>query len=109
PSSDLEEVLARWRGDHGIDWATELDPDYAQGEEMLHVTPVDPETMGRNGQILREAAEAMGVSHHPLARNAGRCSQCSSCPNGCRLDAKRAAHVSYLPRAVAAGARVRAG
>ena len=65
--------------------------------------------MGRNGQILREAADALGVSHHPLSRNAGRCSQCSSCPNGCRLDAKRAAHVSYLPRAVAAGARVRAG
>jgi choline dehydrogenase-like flavoprotein len=35
--------------------------------------------------------------------------QCSSCPLGCRLDAKRSAHVSYLPRAVAAGARVRAG
>ena len=42
-------------------------------------------------------------------RNAGRCFQCSSCPNGCRLDAKRAMHVSYLPRAVAAGARMRAG
>jgi choline dehydrogenase-like flavoprotein len=104
-----DDLLAAWRDEHGIEWATELDPDYAQGEEMLHVTPVDPETMGRNGQILREAADALGVSHHPLARNAGRCSQCSSCPNGCRLDAKRAAHVSYLPRAVAAGARVRAG
>src|SRR5262249_37816251 len=40
---------------------------------------------------------------------AGACIQCSSCPQGCRLDAKRAMHVSYLPRAVAAGARVRAG
>jgi choline dehydrogenase-like flavoprotein len=102
-------VLARWRRDHGIEWATELDPDYSQGEEMLHVTPVDPERMGRNGQLLREGADALGVSHHPLQRNAGRCTQCSSCPSGCRLDAKRAAHVSYLPRAVAAGARVRSG
>src|SRR5262249_22149246 len=50
-----------------------------------------------------------GVSHAPLKRNAGRCVQCSSCPQGCKLDAKRAMHVSYLPRAVAAGARVRAG
>jgi len=102
-------VLAGWRQQHGIEWATELDPDYAQGEEMLQVTPVDPERMGRNGQLLREGADALGVSHHPLARNAGRCVQCSSCPSGCRLDAKRAAHVSYLPRAVAAGARVRSG
>ena len=104
-----DDVLAAWRRKHGIEWATELDPDYAQGEEMLQVTPVDPERMGRNGQLLREGADVLGVSHHPLARNAGRCVQCSSCPSGCRLDAKRSAHVSYLPRAVAAGARVRSG
>jgi choline dehydrogenase-like flavoprotein len=102
-------VLERWRREHGVEWATELDPDYAQAEELLAVTPVDPERMGRNGQLLLEGAEAMGVSHHPLRRNAGRCMECSSCPYGCRLDAKRAMHVSYLPRAVAAGARIRAG
>jgi choline dehydrogenase-like flavoprotein len=104
-----DELLARWSSEHGIEWATELDPDYAEGEEMLSVAPVDPERMGRNGQLLREGADALGVSHHPLARNAGRCTQCSSCPTGCRLDAKRATHVSYLPRAVKAGARIRSG
>jgi choline dehydrogenase-like flavoprotein len=104
-----DDVLARWRSEHGIEWMTDLGAEYAEGEEMLHVTPVDPERMGRNGQLLLEGAEALGVSHHPLQRNAGRCSQCSSCPNGCRLDAKRAMHVSYLPRAAAAGARIRAG
>ncbi len=104
-----DEVLARWRDEHGIGWITELDPDYAEGEEMLSVAPVDPERMGRNGQLVMEGADALGLSHHPLSRNAGRCTQCSACPQGCRLDAKRAAHVSYLPRAVAAGARIRAG
>jgi choline dehydrogenase-like flavoprotein len=102
-------VLERWRSQHGVAWAGELDGDYAQAEEFLHVTPVDPERMGRNGQLLMEGAKALGVSHHPLRRNAGRCVECSSCPYGCRLDAKRAMHVSYLPRAVAAGARVRSG
>ena len=104
-----EPILTRWSTEHGIDWATQLDPDYAAAEEMLEVTPVDPETMGRNGQLLRAGAEALGVAHEPLRRNAGRCVSCSSCPFGCRLDAKRAMHVSYLPRAVRAGARVRAG
>ena len=51
----------------------------------------------------------MGVSGGPISRNAGACVQCSSCPYGCRIDAKRGMHVSYLPRAVAAGARLRAG
>jgi choline dehydrogenase-like flavoprotein len=102
------EVLEEW-GSSGVPWALEMDSDYAEAEEMLRVAPVDVETMGRNGQLCMEGAAALGASGGPIARNAGGCVQCSSCPLGCRIDAKRAAHVSYLPRAVAAGARVRAG
>ncbi len=103
------EVLSEWRERDGVDWALDLDPIYEAAEEVLAVTPLDPERMGRNGQLCMEGAEALGASGGPISRNAGACVQCSSCPLGCRLDAKRAAHVSYLPRAVAAGARVRAG
>ncbi len=104
-----EHVLRDWDEKFGIEWAGDLDPEFAQAEEMLDVKPVDVERMGRNGQIVMEGAKKLGLSGGPLARNAGRCVQCSSCPAGCRLDAKRAMHVTYLPRAVAAGARVRAG
>lgn len=104
-----EHVLRSWANELGIDWATQLDSEYAEAEEMLHVAPVDVERMGRNGQLVMEGAAAIGASGGPISRNAGSCVSCSSCPNGCRLDAKRAMHVSYLPRAVAAGARVRAG
>lgn len=104
-----DRVLAAWREHAGVGWAQDLDAEYAAAEEMLRVTPVDVERMGRNGQLVMEGAEALGLSHGPISRNAGSCVQCSSCPAGCRLDAKRAMHVSYLPRAVAAGARVRAG
>jgi choline dehydrogenase-like flavoprotein len=102
------EVLDEWR-DGGIDWAHDLGRVYSEAEKILQVTPLDLETLGRNGQLCAEGARALGASGGPISRNAGRCVQCSSCPLGCRLDAKRAAHVSYLPRAVAAGARVRAG
>jgi choline dehydrogenase-like flavoprotein len=104
-----QEMLEDWRDREGIGWATDLDPLYRAAEEMLAVTPLDLETLGRNGQLCAEGAQALGASGGPISRNAGRCVQCSSCPLGCRIDAKRAAHVSYLPRAVAAGARVRAG
>jgi choline dehydrogenase-like flavoprotein len=104
-----DHVLASWASEHGIDWATRLAPEYAEAEEMLQVTPVDVERMGRNGQLVMEGAAAIGASGGPIPRNAGRCVGCSSCPLGCRLDAKRAMHVSYMPRATAAGARVRAG
>ncbi|MEX2107752.1 MAG: GMC family oxidoreductase [Solirubrobacterales bacterium] len=102
-------VLDHWRDRYGIPWMSDLAPDFAEAEEFLHVMPLDPERMGRNGQLAMEGAEAVGASGGPISRNAGSCVQCSSCPFGCEIDAKRGMHVSYLPRAVAAGARVRSG
>jgi choline dehydrogenase-like flavoprotein len=104
-----EAVLEHWRDRYGVTWADRLDPDFAEAEEFLRVTPLDPERMGRNGQLAMEGAAAIGASGGPISRNAGDCDQCSSCPYGCRIDAKRGMHVSYMPRAVAAGARLRTG
>jgi choline dehydrogenase-like flavoprotein len=102
-------VLEEWGRRFGVDWATDLSEEFAAAEQFLRVTPVDPERMGRNGQLAMEGAAAIGASGGPIARNAGNCVQCSSCPFGCEIDAKRGMHVSYLPRAVAAGARLRTG
>lgn len=104
-----EPVLADWKQRFGISWAQDMAADYAEAEQTLRVTQLDPETMGRNGQLAMEGAAAIGASGAPIHRNAGNCNQCSSCPFGCEIDAKRGMHVSYLPRAVAAGARIRAG
>jgi choline dehydrogenase-like flavoprotein len=102
-------VLEEWRQRFGIEWATSLSEEFTAAEEFLRVTPLDPERMGRNGQLAMEGAAAIGASGGPISRNAGSCVQCSSCPFGCEIDAKRGMHVSYLPRAVAAGARLRTG
>jgi choline dehydrogenase-like flavoprotein len=102
-------VLENWRAQFGISWAENLAGDYAEAEDFLRVTRLDPERMGRNGQLAMEGAAAIGASGGPISRNAGSCVQCSSCPFGCEIDAKRGMHVSYLPRAVAAGARLRVG
>ncbi|HEV7399515.1 MAG TPA: GMC family oxidoreductase [Solirubrobacterales bacterium] len=100
-------VLEDWRDRFGIDWTGELGPHFSDAEQFLRVTPLDPERMGRNGQLAMEGAAALGASGGPISRNAGSCVQCSSCPFGCEIDAKRGMHVSYLPRAVAAGTRLR--
>jgi choline dehydrogenase-like flavoprotein len=104
-----EPILENWRSEFGVSWARDLDEDFGEAEEFLRVTELDPERMGRNGQLAMEGAAALGASGGPIHRNAGNCVQCSSCPYGCAIDAKRGMHVSYLPRAAAAGARVRAG
>jgi choline dehydrogenase-like flavoprotein len=100
------DVLARWRDEHGIAWAPELEGEFEAVERDLDVTPVDPATAGRNAELCRAGADAIGAANGPLPRAAGRVTRCGTCPMGCALDAKRAMHVSELPRAVAAGARI---
>ena len=39
-------VLEDWRERFGIDWARDLDADFAEAEEFLRVTPLDPEPDG---------------------------------------------------------------
>ena len=68
----------------GIDWAGDLDADFAEAEEMLRVQPLDPETMGRNGQLAMEGAAALGVSGGPIARNAGTARSAAPAPSAAR-------------------------
>lgn len=103
------EVLSRWRDVHGIGWATDLDGELEAVGRALHVAPVDPATAGRNAELCRAGADAIGASNGPIPRNAGRVTCCGACPTGCAIDAKQAMHVSELPRAAAAGTRIRAG
>jgi choline dehydrogenase-like flavoprotein len=102
-------ILSAWREEAGIPWTGELEPHFEEAERMLAVQRPPAERLGRNAGLVAAGAGALRLASEPLARNAGDCVQCSSCPAGCRLDAKRGMHVSYLPRAVAAGARVRSG
>lgn len=104
-----DEVLEDWRERSGIEWATDLAGTYEGAERMLHVRRLEPDEMGMNGNLAMRGAEALGVSGRPLDRNAGRCVQCSGCPLGCPIDAKRSMRVTYLPRAKAAGARLVTG
>jgi choline dehydrogenase-like flavoprotein len=104
-----DDVLRGWRDELGIEWATDLVAEFEALERDLRVKPVDPAHAGRNAELCRLGAESIGASNGPIARNAGDVVCCGTCPSGCELDAKQAAHVSELPRAVAAGCRVRAG
>ena len=54
-------MLERWASEHGIDWAARARaPSTPRPRRCSTSPPVDPETMGRNGQLLREGAEALG-------------------------------------------------
>jgi choline dehydrogenase-like flavoprotein len=103
------DVLARWRAEHGIPWAPDLEQEFDAIARDLSVTPLPEDAWGANAAPCRRGAEALGVANRPVQRNAGAVVRCGTCPTGCAIDAKQAMHVSELPRAVAAGARIRAG
>jgi cobalamin synthase len=102
------DVLGRWREEFGIPWTGDLEGEFEEVKRALAVKPLPAGRVGRNAELCRIGAEVLGASNGPLARNAGDVVCCATCPTGCALDAKRAMHVSELPRAVAAGCRIRA-
>jgi choline dehydrogenase-like flavoprotein len=103
------DVLERWRSAHGIPWAPELADQFGAIERDLAVTPLPEDAWGAKAAPCRRGAEALRLANRPVRRNAGAVVRCGTCPTGCAIDAKQAMHVSELPRAVAAGARIRAG
>lgn len=101
-------VLARWERAHGVAGAdpAALAPYYEAVEEALNVRPVPWELLGNNGRLVYEGARRLGMSGGPLLRNIAACHGCGQCVLGCPTDAKQAMHITYLPRAHRAGARI---
>lgn len=97
-------VLDAWQIDRD-----EMAPFFDEVESILHVAPVGADIMGTNGDVMDAGRRALGYSGGPIQRNARGCHGSGVCAFGCPLDAKLGMHVSYLPLAVAAGARVISG
>lgn len=97
-------VLRRWRDEFGVD--LDLDGHLDDVERTLLVAPVPPDVMGNNGRLLLAGADALGWRGGPLLRNAPGCGGCCQCAIGCPRNAKLGVHLSVLPDACAAGARI---
>ncbi|GDX80800.1 hypothetical protein LBMAG42_26110 [Deltaproteobacteria bacterium] len=104
-------TLAEWRESSGITGLTAeaLDPYYSAVERDLEIAPSSPAAIGRIGDIVARGCDALGWAHHPLARNAPGCDGQGVCVFGCPTDAKRSTNVSYVPRALSAGAMLVTG
>lgn len=75
----------------------------------LNVGEADPAHLGEIANVVARGAQAMGAHHGPLRRNAPGCDGQGVCITGCPTGAKRSTDVSWLPRAVTAGAAIYTG
>jgi choline dehydrogenase-like flavoprotein len=100
-------VLETWRRDHGLtlDEAT-LDPYFARVEERIGVQSAPAATLSGNASVVARGAGVLGWHHLPLSRNVRECRGSGVCAFGCPRSAKQSTLVSYIPRALAQGARV---
>jgi len=107
-----EFVHSKWAERYGFGdelSAQSLAPFYERVEERINVQPVTPDIMGGNNDIARVGSEALGWSGGYLQRNYRGCVGSNRCAFGCPTEAKQAMHITYLPDAVASGARVISG
>lgn len=103
-------LLDAWAEQTGLaDLPARLGRAYAAVEQDIAVSQVEEERINRNNQLFRAGVEALGWQGGPLLHNRVGCVGSGFCELGCAYDAKMNAARVYLPRAVAAGARVLAG
>ncbi len=105
-----EAVHAEWvaadpaLGD-ALPW-TALDRAGAGVEADLGVVPTAASVAGGNNLLLARGADRLGLAHQPIRRNTAGCQGLARCNLGCPRGAKLSMDRSFLPQAVAHGARI---
>lgn len=80
-------------------------PYFDSVETMINVERAEIKFVGEIAEVVKQGAEAVGFTQsHGLMRNAKGCDGQGLCQFGCPTDAKQSTNVSYIPRALEAGA-----
>ena len=101
-------VLDEWAAYHGTEGMrpADLAPVFARLEAELHARTVPDDAHSPNNRIILDGARTLGWSAFAGRINAKGCVRTGFCGYGCRYGAKQGGLQTYLPRAVAAGARI---
>lgn len=104
-----EDVRRTWVAEHGLAALVDearLARVYERIERDLEVEDTGEAIYGGNCGLMARACAELGLPGKPTTRNAGRCRGSAQCLQGCPNEARQSMDVSYVPRAVAAGARL---
>jgi choline dehydrogenase-like flavoprotein len=101
-------VLDEWVRRFGLsDFApSEMAPVFDRVEREIHATPVPDDAHSIANRILLDGARRLGWRAGAGRINARGCVRAGFCGQGCRYGAKQSVDRVYVPRALAAGARL---
>jgi len=105
-------VLEEWRSEQGFpdEFAPEVFGRYLeQVERILGVEPGTKAAVGPIGDVIGRGADALGLPHGALPRNAPGCPGRGECIFGCPEGAKRSTDISFVPTALKQGAALYVG
>lgn len=103
-------ILEDWQNKYGLTDLNPaaLEPYFSRVERNLGIHVNAEYEINRNSNVIREGCKKLGVSWKPLARNIRECALTGHCLSGCATDRKQSMLVTYLPWAVAHGAKIHA-
>lgn len=103
-----EHVLHHWTRSLGLrDYSpSAMAPYFEHVEKAIHVETVPESMRSRSTQLFGIGAKKLGFEMLPMRRNTHNCNGCGRCNFGCPHGAKMSVDLSYLPRAIKAGADV---
>ena len=104
-------VLARWGAEYGLEALTPeaLEPFFRRVERISAVAQVPADLAGRNAEVVKRGADALGWSGDYIFRNARGCVGSGVCAFGCPTSAKQHVGQTYVPMAWEAGATTYTG
>lgn len=101
-------VLEEWGTDFGL---TNLSPAamkpwFERVEKHLSIKENGEHEIASHSRLVRDGARKLGWSVKPFKRNIRDCALTGHCLSGCKTDRKQSMLVTYLPWAIAHGARL---
>lgn len=101
-----EAVEQQWKGQSELLTLRELERVYDRLDRELSVGRAPEEVLGDSAKLMREGARRLGIPGNEIRRNVRECRGSGHCNQGCPTGQKQSMNVSFIPRAIAAGARV---
>ncbi|MEE4251178.1 MAG: GMC family oxidoreductase [Alcanivoracaceae bacterium] len=103
-------ILEEWGRDFGLTNLSPaaMQPWFERVEKHLSIEENGEHEIAGHSRLVRDGAKKLGWSVKPFKRNIRDCALTGHCLSGCKTDRKQSMLVTYLPWAMAHGARLHA-
>ena len=107
-----QRMLDIWANEYGILGYTndDLIPHFEKIEQILNVSYHKKDDQNIDSDVLTSGCDALDWNYVPVPRAGGAaCINSNLCPTGCPAGAKQSTALTYIPRAIKAGAKIFTG